>query len=671
MKPLDRPTIGPYRALRELGRGGQAIVWLAEDTRIAREVALKVMPHLGPGGEDALLRFRREAEVASRLQHPGICPVLEADLDHGVPYIAMRYVAGETLAQKLAASRASGAEPPAGPALRDLASLFERAARALHAAHEAGVVHRDVKPANIMVTPAGEPVILDFGLAREDDSGGASLTLTGETSGTPAYMSPEQMTGRPRPDRRTDVWSLGVALQECATLRHPFESATREGLFQSILAEDPVDPRTQNPAVDRDLATILATATEKERDRRYQTALDLAEDLRRWQAGEPIRARPVGRFERSWRWAKRKPALAASAAAIALLGIAASALLAYGLGAAGRADVEAGLRALAEKEQKRADAALLALQQAGRDRRLADELDELNMQMGTLWFGVDQRRTATSLVPQYLEALRRFGIDLEGTEPAEAIPRLEAFRERNPERWNIVPAAIGSVRDLAEAAGTPALAPIVERAAAILAGLPGLTWPEVGRADRRFHEDGVDEFAPLLTEEALEGRTADQLADLAGSLVVVPGRVEDASALLDRAIALDPGSFQLHFLAGAVGFMRLKSTGSRDPAVIADLRHHMEVAVALRPRSGFARASLANAMALGGDHRAAVRLIEEATQLEPTNAMVWMHKARFFSYTPWPERGVEACRTALELDPEIGGAYDLMAELEARVEAKD
>jgi len=218
----DSQRVGPYRLVRELGRGGQAIVWLAEDSRIGRQVALKMLPHLGPGGEEALRRFRREAEVAARLEHPGICSVFEAEIDHGTPYIAMRYVAGETLARRLAVARDAQAAPPDRGALRDLALLFEKAARALHAAHEAGIVHRDVKPANLMITPEGEPVVLDFGLAREDDASAPALSLTGEVSGTPAYMSPEQMTGRSRPDRRTDVWSLGIALYEAATLAHPF-----------------------------------------------------------------------------------------------------------------------------------------------------------------------------------------------------------------------------------------------------------------------------------------------------------------------------------------------------------------------------------------------------------------------------------------------------------------
>jgi len=326
-------TVGPYRLLRELGRGGQAAVYLAEDTRLHRHVALKVLSGFGPLSETAMRRFRREAEVASRLDHPGICPLFEAGIDRGTPFIAMRHVEGVTLAERIAEARMKiGSRPledgKAGSATTGITTraevfrhvrLIEKAARALHAAHEAGIVHRDVKPGNIMVTSGEDPVLLDFGLAAGKDSGLITLTRTGDVPGTLAYMSPEQLTAESAlVDRRTDVYSLGVTLYECLTLERPFRADTREAMVQAIQYQRFENPRKRNRHVSRDLEAVLETALEKDRNRRYQTALDFAEDLRRVREAEPIAARPPGALGRTARWARRRPARAALLLALVL-----------------------------------------------------------------------------------------------------------------------------------------------------------------------------------------------------------------------------------------------------------------------------------------------------------------------------------------------------------------
>lgn len=316
----DAQRVGPYRILRELGRGGQGTVFLAEDSRIARRVALKVLTsRFDSIADEKLKRFRREADVIARLEHPGLCTIYDADIDGTTPWIAMRYVEGRTLAECIAdAKRAPGEEifglrmpPSAVLDLHAVLLLFERAARALHAAHEAGVVHRDVKPGNIVVTLDGRPVLLDFGLARDEQSEVATITQSGDVFGTPAYMSPEQLTLRGEDlDRRTDVYSLGVALYEALTLQRPFENASRTELYRAIQSDPPPDPRKKNPHLGEDVKVVLETALEKERERRYPTALEFAEDLRRIREYEPIHARPASVGLRFARWTRRHPALA-------------------------------------------------------------------------------------------------------------------------------------------------------------------------------------------------------------------------------------------------------------------------------------------------------------------------------------------------------------------------
>jgi WD40 repeat protein/serine/threonine protein kinase len=336
----DSDRIGPYRIVRELGRGGQGAVFLAEDSRIARRVALKILTdRFETQSQERRKRFQREADVIARLEHPSICGIYDADFAGGRPYIAMRYVEGATLAQLIADAKAKSemgspratpaanaarsdttAEndplrlpPQRAPDIRRVLHLFERTARALHAAHEAGIVHRDVKPGNIIVASDGTPVVLDFGLARDEQSDLASLTQPDEVFGTPAYMSPEQLRGSSEHlDRRTDVYSLGVTLFEALTLQRPFNAPQRMLLYWSIEHDPMPDPRSHNAALGEDVKVVLETALEKDPARRYATALELAEDLRRIREYEPIRARPAGIVLRFTRWTRRHPALAVS-----------------------------------------------------------------------------------------------------------------------------------------------------------------------------------------------------------------------------------------------------------------------------------------------------------------------------------------------------------------------
>ncbi|MCB9832103.1 MAG: tetratricopeptide repeat protein [Planctomycetes bacterium] len=354
-----RNRIGPYEIVKELGRGGQGVVQLVRDTRLDRLAALKLMLGWAGAGESAIERFRREARVCSGLDDPGICAIYDMGLHEGAPWIVMRYVPGRTLQELIrrpeneAASEEtmfvdfSQASVSAAPAdqettgdttwggsasdrsttgvskaeVHDLVAVVEKVARSLQVAHEAGITHRDIKPGNIMVTESGQPVILDFGLASVEEADGPGLTQTGDQMGTPAYMAPEQIKGeRRRIGPRTDVYALGVTLFECVTRRRPFEAATRQGLYRSIIDDPAPSARTFRPELPRDLEVIIACALEKEPDRRYQSAVAFADDLRRFRHHEPIAARRIGPIGRLTRWSRRHPARAVLLL-VALLGL--------------------------------------------------------------------------------------------------------------------------------------------------------------------------------------------------------------------------------------------------------------------------------------------------------------------------------------------------------------
>jgi WD40 repeat protein len=313
------PRIGRYELLRELGRGGQGTVHLARDTRLHRNVALKVLSSgADPLQSRRIERLKREAEVIARLDHPSLCAILDADLAATPPWMAMRLVQGETLASAIVRAKRLGATtvggiplPPRSAAeVRAMCALFERAARALHVAHESGIVHRDVKPGNLMVEGDGKPVLLDFGMA-EDRSVDHQLTLQGEVFGTPDYMAPEQVEGRrAQVGPATDVWGLAASLHEALTLKRPFQRDSLPATFDAIRKAHTPRPSDSNAAAGRDLDVIVATALDKDPGRRYATALEFAEDLRRLREFEPISARPAGWALRLARWARRNPAIA-------------------------------------------------------------------------------------------------------------------------------------------------------------------------------------------------------------------------------------------------------------------------------------------------------------------------------------------------------------------------
>src|SRR5437867_2955242 len=306
-KKAPRPArtladFGDYELLEEIGRGGQGVVYRAHQKSLNRTVALKVIG-LGHWATQAhLKRFRLEAEAAASLEHPGIVPIHEVGERDGSCYFSMKFIEGGQLDEMVRH------EPMP---IRRAVELIAKVARTIHYAHERGILHRDIKPGNILLDAKGEPHLTDFGLARlvETES---TVTRTLEVLGTPSYMAPEQAVGNnAQLTSATDVYGLGAVFYQLLTSHPPFAGGTTYETIRLVLDTEPRQPRLWNPKIDRDLNTICLKCLEKDPRRRYSSALALAEDLERWLKHEPILARRTGIFARGRKWIRRNPTMAA------------------------------------------------------------------------------------------------------------------------------------------------------------------------------------------------------------------------------------------------------------------------------------------------------------------------------------------------------------------------
>jgi serine/threonine protein kinase/tetratricopeptide (TPR) repeat protein len=405
------PAHGPvgavpgYVILEELGHGGMGVVYKARHVALDRVVALKMILLGAHARPIDLERFRAEGTAVARLQHPNIVQIHEVGEADGLPYFSLEFCAGGSLAKKIA-------RDPQDP--RYAATVVEALARVMQYAHERGIIHRDLKPSNVLLADDGTPKVTDFGLAKRfnDDSG---RTATGQVLGTPSYMAPEQAAGESsKVGPATDVYALGATLYDLLTGRPPFSGTSMLDTLEMVRTREPVPPGSLTGHLPRDLETVCLKCLQKDPAKRYASAADLADDLRRFLDGKPILARPVGSVERAWRWAKRNPWVAGLGSAVALLLVTVAIItstLSFSLAAKNK-EAEANARQARDAER----AAILA--QKGAEKARDDEqtarfetAEQRKLALDTVrdvLLRVDERMKADArLVPLRIDIIRQ------------------------------------------------------------------------------------------------------------------------------------------------------------------------------------------------------------------------------------------------------------------------
>ncbi|MCO5172221.1 MAG: protein kinase [Planctomycetes bacterium] len=613
--------IGGYRVLRELGRGGMGVVYLAESLALRRQVALKV---LTAGGDvEAVERFQLEARAVARLKHPNVVGVHEVGRDGPRWFLAMDLVDGESLRARVQR------DGPLAP--EDAARLLEPIARALHHAHCAGLLHRDVKPHNVLVARDGTPLLADFGLAK--DVGADGVTVTGEVMGTPAYMAPEQACAdHARVDRRADVYALGATLYEALAGRPPFVGASAINVLRQVIEDPPVPPSRLRPGLPRDLETICLTCLEKAPGARYDTAGALADDLSRWLRHEPVSVRPPGLAGRALRWARRRPGVAA-AAALALLAVLGASSAAVRLDRARRADVA---RRAAEAARAEADATsareplvrLAATQRAlEAARRWRAEAPGSGDAEEALVRAALAAGEAARLIPVYWAALQAYEA------AAEVRPDPEVTR-------SVVACRLLSEADGSRLAAQRDLA--LERCDEALAIRPGWSDAHLLRAQINTDNDPVAAQADYDRALALDPDLAQALYGRA-SVRQLLGDHAAARRDLDRVIALRPSETSSRLSRASVSI----HLGDLDGA-----REDVERALDLRPGSALALAFRARIRAATGDLPGAVADAEAAVDGAREHRLAWRALATARERLLGPAAALEAWEQAVRLDPD-------------------
>jgi tetratricopeptide (TPR) repeat protein len=699
----EHGRLGDFQVVREVGRGGMGVVYEAEQLSIGRRVALKVLPFAATLDARQLQRFKHEAQAAGHWQHTNIVPVYFVGCERGVHFYAMQYVDGQTLAALIADLRRHSAqtakEPhaatgpyvpssePAAPAtqpvaglstihshrepafFRAVAQLAIQAAEALEHAHQMGVVHRDIKPGNLMVDGRGNLWVTDFGLAQFQTD--ASLTLTGDLVGTVRYMSPEQaLAKRVLIDHRTDIYSLGVTLYELLTLRPAFAGKDRQELLRQITFEEPCRPRRLNRAIPPELETIVLKAMEKNPADRYATAQALADDLRRWQEDKPIQARRPSLVQRARKWGQRHRPVVRTAAVALLLTLA---MLAGSVGwvvrdqAARRTETEreanAALEEAAERQREgRLPEALAAARRAAwvvdtgdagaafrqrvqarrADLELLADLEEARLQMTAVQENHFDYELADRLS---VEAFQKAGLEVEAVGAAEAAERIRqssvaAELAAALDSWVLIRKQIKGRSD----AGWKHLLQVAGAAD------PGGWRDRVRDALGRGDQQALVELAK--SNEAF--RQPPLTLVFLGEALLSTKDCEPAEALLRKARQLHPADFWVNRdLAKALQEAR--------PARWHEAIPFDTAAVALRPQSPGAHLSLGNDLSFEegrldeavAEYREAIRLKKDFAAAHNNLAIALRRKGR-------PDEAIAAYREAIRLKKDYYEAHSYL-----------
>ncbi len=597
--------VGDYELLEEVARGGMGIVYKARQASLNRVVALKMILKGTFATPKDVARFRAEAEAAANLDHPHIVPIYEVGEHEGQQYFSMKYVEGTTLARQ-----------PRGPARAEAARLAT-VARAVHFAHQRGVLHRDLKPSNLLVA-AGEaaPMITDFGLAKRLADAERSLSESGLLVGTPRYMAPEQAACRKDLTVAADVYSLGVILYERLTGQTPFAGNNVMELLRLVREAEPPRPSSVTAGLDRDIETVCLKCLDKEPAKRYASAEALADDLGRWLDGRPIQARPVGQAERLWRWCRRNPAVAALTSAVAVLLVASTAvsttLAVWATEERARADARTKD---VEKERERADARTKDAEKARDDLEQALARSLLRPLNPDVWSHRDEDLSGPEREALWELAQNGDRLGLRFLEEATQTP----FSARQFRKFATpaLSAAIGlnserrarAVDRLIERLHDPAL-PLNQKADIVMGGA------ELDQPPGPLTRHGAEVLAAALAKET----DANARRALADGLSSLAARLDPAEAahLLAEALAKETYFYGRRALAGGLSSLAARLDPAEAARVCGPAARLLAAALAketdVRRRQGLAR--VLSSVAARLDPAEAAHLLAEALAKE-------------------------------------------------------